>query len=219
MPGSGNLLVATGNGKFNGSTNWGDSALMLSPDASRLLQNWTPTDQANLDATDGDLGTTVPAVLSATRAVQGGKDGKLRLLDLRRMNGSGGHSAKTGGELQTVALKSGLFTAPAVWKGWVFVGTFAGTQAFRFVNGRLREAWSNDNAGTSPVVAGGLLYVYDPNGGLNVYRPTTGARITHLQAGSGHWNSPIVTDGRIALPEGDANHHSLQGVLDIYRLR
>ena len=216
-PGTGNLLVATGNGQFDGSRYWGDSALMLSPDASRLLQNWTPTDQATLNASDGDLGTTVPAVLTPTLAVQGGKDGKLRLLDLRRMNGKGGHGAKTGGELQTVALSGGLFTAPAVWKGWVFAATFSGTQAFRLAGGRLRQAWSNADAGTSPVVAGGLLYVYDPNGGLNVYRPTTGGRIAQLPAGSGHWNSPIVTDGRVALPEGNANDHSLQGVLDIYR--
>jgi hypothetical protein len=218
-PGTGNLLVATGNGQFDGSRYWGDSALMLSPDASRLLQNWTPTDQATLNASDGDLGTTVPSVLTPTLAVQGGKDGKLRLLDLRRMNGKGGHSAKTGGELQTVALRGGLFTAPAIWKGWVFVGTFQGTQAFRLTGGRLHEAWSNGNPGTSPVMAGGLLYVYDPNGGLNVYRPTTGGHIAQLPAGSGHWNSPIVTDGRVALPEGNANDHSLQGVLDIYRAR
>jgi hypothetical protein len=40
-----------------------------------------------------------------------------------------------------------------------------------------------------------------------------------LSAGPGHWNSPIVTDGVIALPEGDANDHSTSGVLDIWRLR
>ena len=37
-----------------------------------------------------------------------------------------------------------------------------------------------------------------------------------LSAGSGHWNSPIVADGRIALPEGDANDHATTGVLDIW---
>ncbi len=40
-----------------------------------------------------------------------------------------------------------------------------------------------------------------------------------LAAGTGHWNSPIVTDGRIALPEGDANDHGRSGVLNVYRLR
>jgi hypothetical protein len=64
-----------------------------------------------------------------------------------------------------------------------------------------------------------LLYVYSPSGGLNVYRPTTGALLARLPAGPGHWNSPIVTDGRIALPEGNANDHRTSGVLNIYRLR
>ena len=41
---------------------------------------------------------------------------------------------------------------------------------------------------------------------------------TTLPAGPGHWSSPIVTDGRIALPEGDANEHRTSGVLDIYRV-
>ncbi len=54
------ILVATGNGPFNGATNWGDSVLELSPSASRLLHNWTPRDQARLDVTDTDLGSTAP---------------------------------------------------------------------------------------------------------------------------------------------------------------
>jgi hypothetical protein len=37
-----------------------------------------------------------------------------------------------------------------------------------------------------------------------------------LPAGRGHWNSPIVADARIALPEGNANDHALRGLLDIY---
>ena len=67
------------------------------------------------------------------------------------------------------------------------------------------------------MLAGGLLYVYDvTGGGLRVYRPGSGHLLATLRAGSGHWNSPIVADGRIALPEGNANDHSTSGVLDIY---
>src|SRR5439155_12501009 len=36
-PSTGNLLVATGNGTWDGKRYWGDSVLMLSPDATRLL--------------------------------------------------------------------------------------------------------------------------------------------------------------------------------------
>jgi outer membrane protein assembly factor BamB len=222
-PGTGNLLVATGDGRFDGSRYWGDSVLMLSPTASRLLQNWTPADQKALEDGDVDLGSTAPAVLSSRFAVQSGKDGRLRLLDLRRLNGRGGHGTRTGGEAQTLELGDGLFSAPAVWHHggttWLFVSTFASTRAYRLAGSRLAEAWTKPAGGTSPVVAGGLLYVYDPSRGLNVYRPTSGALVTQLPAGAGHWNSPIVTDGRVALPEGNANDHLLSGVLDIYRLR
>ncbi len=225
-PATGNLLVATGNGPWDGRRSWGDSVLMLAPDAGRLLQGWTPANQAELEAGDVDLGSTAPAILAPGLAVQGGKDGKLRLLSLRRLNGRTGTAGPlTGGELQTVSTPggAGLFSAPAVWRGpggpWLFVSTFSGTGAYRLRGGRLAVAWENGNAGTSPVVAGGLLYVYDPGGSLRVYRPASGALVATLPAGGGHWNSPIVTDGRIALGEGSANDHATSGVLDIYRLR
>jgi hypothetical protein len=64
-----------------------------------------------------------------------------------------------------------------------------------------------------------LLFVYEPDGGLNVYEASSGKRITTLPCGSGHWNSPIVVDGRIILPEGDANSRATEGVLDIWMLR
>jgi outer membrane protein assembly factor BamB len=221
---NGRLLVATGNGPWNGRTDWGDSVLELSADAGRLLQNWTPRNEAELESADADLGSTAPALLGGGLALQGGKDGKLRLLNLARLNGTARAGARKGGELQTIPTPGGvdLFTAPAVWRRgrttWAFVADGAGTAAYRLVNRRLRPAWHNSHAGTSPVVAGGLLYVYDSNGGLRVYAPTSGRAITTLPAGAGHWNSPIVVAGRIALPEGDANDHRTSGVLDIYRL-
>lgn len=224
-PATGNLLVATGDGRFDGGRHWGDSVLDLTPNASGLLQNWTPTTQRELEQGDIDLGSTAPALLGSRLAVQGGKDQLLRLLDLRRLNGRGGAGATTGGELQTVQIGDGLLSAPAVWhaagRTFLFVATFSSTLAYELDGRRLRPAWSNGAGGTSPVVAGGLLYVYDPGGsGLRVYRPATGALIATLRAGAGHWNSPIVTDGRIALPEGDANDHGTSGaVLNIYRFR
>jgi hypothetical protein len=220
VPSSGNLLVATGNARFDGRTNWGDSVLELSPRAGRLLHNWTPRDHAALAAGDVDLGSTAPALLTSRLAVQSGKDGKLRLLALPRLGGALG---ATGGELQTVPAPggAGVFTAPAVGRSGgvirVFATSDAATWCYVLRRGRLRVSWRRSTPGTSPVLAGGLLYVYNPLGGLNVYRPSTGALVARLPAGSGHWNSPIVTDGRIALPEGNANDHATSGVLNIYR--
>ena len=81
MPG-GRLLVATGDGKFDGRRHWGDTVAMLSSNAARLLQNWTPTDAARLETQDVDLGSTAPALVSSGLAVQSGKDAKLRLAAL-----------------------------------------------------------------------------------------------------------------------------------------
>jgi outer membrane protein assembly factor BamB len=223
LPGSGRLLVATGDGKWDGRRHWGDSVLMLSPNAARLLQNWTPGDADRLEREDVDLGSTAPAVVSSGLVVQSGKDAKLRLLRLARLNGTARAGARRGGELQTLSLGDGLFSTPAVWRSggrtWVFTATGGSTRGWTLSGGRLRLTWTKAAAGTSPVVAGGLLYVYDHDAGaLRVRRPTDGAEIATLPAGSGHWSSPIVTDGRVALPEGDANEHRTSGVLDIYRL-
>ena len=225
-PASGGLLVATGDGRFDGRIYWGDSVLMLSPDARRLLRNWTPRNQAQLDSGDVDLGSTAPALLGSGLAVQGGKDGTLRLLSLARLNGRTASPGRlTGGELQRIPAPggSGVFTAPAVWRSggrtWLFVANDSGTTAYVLRSRRLRVAWRIGTGGTSPIVAGGLLYVYSEDSGfLGVYRPTSGRMLARLPAGSGHWNSPIVTDGRIALPDGDANDHRETGALNIYRV-
>jgi len=216
-PANGTLVVATGNAPFDGRTDWGDSVLVLTSDASRLVRHWTPADHERLNSSDLDLGSTSPAFLSGGLAVQGGKDGKLRLLDLHRLPGPG---PRTGGELQTLPVPGGvdMFSEPAVWKGkWVFLATGAGTEALLLRGGRLHPVWSNHNDGTSPVIAGNLLYVAG-SGSVRVYVPTSGRQVASLATGAVHWQSPIVADGRVAIAEGNANDHATTGVLDVYRL-
>jgi hypothetical protein len=225
------IYVTTGNGPFNGTTDWGDSVLELSPAAGRLLRHWTPTNQQQLSSSDGDLGSTCPALLPAPNGgratrylLQGGKEGFLYLLDLRSsLSGvTGAAGQRLGGEAQKLPAvgDAGVFTAPAVLhrRGLteVFVANGGGTAAYRLSGGRLVEAWHKSTAGTSPVLAGGLLWVYDPGGALNVYR-TSGHLVRRLPAPSGHWNSPIVAGGRAYLPSGDANDHNSSGALSIYR--
>ena len=228
VPGTGRILVTTGDGNWNGHTNWGDSVLELSADLKHLVGNWTPTNQSELDSGDLDLGSTAPALLrfgSRWLALQGGKDAKLRLLDVGNLNRHGKACACKGGQLQTVdAPGGGVFTAPAAWRHngrtWAFVATFGGTAAYRLdgtSKPRLHLVWSRGNSGTSPIVAGGLLYVYSPGGDVAVYRPATGHQVGTLSADGGHWSSPVVTDGRVAIPVGDANDHRTTGTITIYR--
>jgi hypothetical protein len=222
-PGGKRILVVTGNAPWNGRTNFGDSAIELTFPALRFRQAFTPVNQQQLNEGDGDLGSGGPALLSSRQALIGGKDALLRVLDLAHMDGHGpsGHNV-TGGEAQQLPLPGGgqLLTEPAVWhhggSTTVFVGGENATAAYALRHGRLHLIWQNSTAATSPVLAGGLLYAYDPGGGINVYRPSSGHAIATLPGSSGHWNSPIVVDGHVVEPEGDANDHALSGTLDVF---
>ncbi len=217
-PGSGRLLIATGNGPFNGSTNWGDSALELSPDAATLLHTWTPTNQAQLNSSDGDLGSTEPAMLPGGLVAQGGKSGTIALIDMSRQG-----IGQTGGELQRISSPGGgeVFTTPAVLGSYMFVADDSGTTAYQLSSGRLRVAWQDGTAGTSPVIAGGLLYIYDGNDGtLRIMNPTSGKTIANLSAASGHWSSPIVVGGQVILPVGGSSaDDARRGEVLVYHVR
>lgn len=232
-PASHRILVATGNGPFDGHTSWGSSALELTPDAGRLLHNWTPPNQDQLNHSDTDVGSTSPAILPAYHgfrlAVQGGKDARLHLLDLARLDGTAkGAGPRLGGELGEVGSPGGgqVLTAPAAWSHgghvYLFVGTDSGSGAYELVGGghpRLLSIWQNGTASTSPVLAGGLLYMYDETGGrLDVRRPANGSLVRALPVANGHWNSPIVVGGRVIEPTGSYHDSSSSSTVDVYHL-
>lgn len=220
-PETGNIFVATGNAPWDGARYWGDAVIELDANATHILGNYTPSNTEELNSTDGDLGSTSPVLLGPGLVAQGGKDGRIRLLDWTRMQGTTPHK---GGESQIVSTPSGtdLFTAPAVLRTstatWLFAADNGGTAAWTVNAGRLEQKWKNGNAGTSPVIAGGLLFVYDPGGGIRVYQPESGRQVTVLPTGGGHWNSPIVVDGMIIVTEGSANRHRTSGIMDIFRV-
>ena len=233
---SGNLLVATADGAWNGRTYWGDSVLELSP-TLRPLQSYTPSNQAQLATGDLDLGSTAPVLLTPHVVLQVGKDGVIRLLNLDKLNGRT-HVAGPflGGEISTASSpgREPVRAQPAVWKRpghapWVFVANDFGIEAFELAltpKPHLVLQWTDGRAGSSPVIAGGLLYAYNVDeGGLSIYNPdpSTGTELPNeplltLSTPRGHWNSPVIADGRIALGDGDANDHGTSGELTIWRL-
>src|SRR5262249_48401744 len=170
VPRSGNLLVATGNAPFDGSRYWGDSVLMLTPNASQLLHSWTPRNQAQLNGGDVDLGSTAPAVLGPSLAAQSGKDGIIRLLRLPVLGGRLGH---LGGELQTIQAPgvSGVFSTMAVSHAGgttrMFVGNGAGVWGYVLSGGRAPGAGRRPAARKRPGVAGGRLCACAPNAGAH----------------------------------------------------
>lgn len=222
-------FIATGNGLWDGQTNWGDSVLALSPNGITLLDSYTPTNQSTLDQEDLDLGSSAPALFptqSSSKtpylAAQVGKDGLIRLLNRQNLSGTGRPGA-LGGELQLIAAPGSceVLTAPVVWtdpsgRVWLFVANDCGLNAYNLVTSgagvsELTLAWQQSQGGTSPVLGGGVLYVERNNGGaVDAYDPTTGAVLwsstrTSATIGSVHWQSPIVLDTLLIVPDNNGN--------------
>ena len=99
----------------------------------------------------------------------------------------------------------------------MFVADESGTAAYVLRGGPPVPRLAERQPGTSPVIAGGLLYVYDPGGGIEVYRPGSSRPLAKLAGEPGHWNSPIVVDGHVIEPEGNANDHPQAARLEISR--
>jgi outer membrane protein assembly factor BamB len=215
-PATGNLLFATGNGNYDGKTAWGDSLIMLDPTATKMLGNWTPANNAELNQRDLDVGSTSPVLLGDGYIAQGGKDGTIRLVTMDIIKGTEAHQ---GGELQVVEVpnKAQLLSASATAKinGTTYLyasvpggrgGNTGGVTAWKFgADHKLAEAWKSTTGGNTPFVAGGMVFIYDPaaaGGHVRVFDAVTGNPVATLDAGGGHWNSLIVADNRIALPEG-----------------
>ena len=136
---TGSIFVATGNGPWDGRSDWGDAVLELDSNATRLLGNYTPVNTADLEARDADLGSTSPVLLDGNLIAQGGKDGSIRLLDWSLMRGTTPHQ---GGERQVVSSGAARFTAPAVLRSgaatWLFAADNGGTAAWTLHDGELQ---------------------------------------------------------------------------------
>ena len=95
-PGGARMLIDTGNGPWNGQTNFGDSVLELTFPGLNLRQSFTPVDQEHLNTNDLDLGSSAPVLLGENRVELTGKDGIMRVLSLSRLNGRSISSAHAG---------------------------------------------------------------------------------------------------------------------------
>ena len=137
----------------------------------------------------------------------------------------GGATAHKGGELQVVQTPGSarLFAAPAVLHDGsntsMFVADGSGTAAWSFSNGKLQSMWQNGTGWHQPGDRWWPAVRLQSEGRSGGVRTGTGKQVASLDAGGGHWNSPIIVDGRIALPEGSANDHSTSGTLDIWRVK
>ena len=83
---AGNLIVTTGNGTFDGVTEFGESIIKLEPRSLRVLDYFTPSNFNTLNDFDLDFGTQGPTMLPSTNLmVAGGKEGKMYVVNVSSM--------------------------------------------------------------------------------------------------------------------------------------
>lgn len=201
-PTTGNVFIASGNGPYAPPNDLGDSVIELSSDLSKVIDTYTPTTNAQLNSADADLGSTDVAIVpSAEIGIQGGKDDKIRVLNLKNLSGQGS-PYHTGGEIQTLSVACNIFSLPISWTDasnttWVFVTDMCtNLYAYKVAGTTLTQVYKNSNGGSSPLMVNGMLFVQS-SGSIKAINPTTGSILWTGSVGSMHWQSPAVVDGHV----------------------
>jgi len=226
---SGNVFLATGNGTYNGTTDYSDSVLKMRVQGGKLqIVDWfTPMNQDLLKNGDYDLGSGgVALVPNSHLALAGGKEGRLYLLDRDNL-GKGAapslHSFQvTPNPVVANEIGYNIHGAPAIWprNGEMFVylmGEEDHLKQYRLIpdTGPGGNGWkfeSDTPFRTSPVIAPYPGYPADP-----VYSPTR-ADSTWMPGGFLTISANGASDGTgilwVNMPfSANANRQVVRGVL------
>jgi hypothetical protein len=88
---SGNVYVITGNGTWDGSSDFSETMLKLNSSLNSLEDWYTPTTYQSLDSGDTDLTTSGDIMLPNNLVIGGGKDGWFNLVKTTDMGHLGGY--------------------------------------------------------------------------------------------------------------------------------
>lgn len=156
---TGQIFIATGNGSSTGAYDYGSSVIRLTLELT--VKDWfAPTNWAELNATDLDLGSVGPALLTKTLIFQIGKEGVGYLLDANHLGHIGGAVFQ-----QRVCPSDGLAFGGTAFNGTtLFVACSTGLVALN-VNVKAQRFTSTwQRAGffaESPIVTGNVVWSVD----------------------------------------------------------
>jgi outer membrane protein assembly factor BamB len=195
---SGTIYVATGNGASDTTFDHGDSVISLSPSLSETGY-FAPTNWAQLNQDDGDLGSVGPAIVGPGTLFQIGKEGVGYLLNATGLGG-------IGGELFSANVCSESFGGTAYTQPYLFVPCTDGLVELRLGAGSFDTAWRTQsfNAGP-PIVTGGVVWTVDTSTGtLYGFSLATGHQVYSFPLGSVvHFCTPASGDGRLFVAGDD----------------
>jgi outer membrane protein assembly factor BamB len=194
---SGNLYVSTGNGASDTTFDHGDSVIKLSSTLSEVGY-FAPTNWAQLNQDDGDLGSVGPAIVGPNLLFQIGKEGVGYLLDANQLGG-------VGGQTFSASVCGGSFGGTAFSAPYLFVPCTNGLFELQVANGAFTTSWhiSGFNSGP-PIVTGGVVWTVDAaTATLLGYSVSAGHQVYSFPLGSlVHFCGPAAGDGRVFVATG-----------------
>src|SRR5262249_14131730 len=160
---TGDLYFATGNGSFSGNVggrDFADSVVRLDATSLSVVDWFTPFNQADMAAGDGDLGSSGPLLIPRTTALlTGDKFGDLFLLDRNRL----GHFNAAGDTqiLQKLSLSRFIYGSPIYWDSPAGPRIYVwpsreSLREYAMTGGLLQPAPVATNAGSNPTFGGFL---------------------------------------------------------------
>jgi hypothetical protein len=148
---NGSIYFLTGNGAFDANTgglDYGDSVVKLNANGT-VADYFTPSDQASLNSTDTDLGSSGLVLLPdqpgtfAHLLIAGGKQGVIYSVNrdnLGKFNTAGNQNIQSLAALSAGPASGGLFGSPAFWNGNLYFSAWNdNVKAFHLSNGMLTK--------------------------------------------------------------------------------
>jgi hypothetical protein len=146
---SGVIYFLTGNGAFDADTggpDYGDSVVKLNANGT-VADYFTPSDQASLNSTDTDLGSSGLLLAPdqsgsfAHLLIAGGKQGVIYSVNrdnMGKFNAAGNQNIQSLAALSAGPTSGGLFGSPAFWNGNLYFSAWNdNVKAFQLNNGML----------------------------------------------------------------------------------
>lgn len=195
---AGNAYVMTGNGSWDGSSNFGESFLKFSTSGALALSDWfTPDNYQDLNNRDADLGSSGPMLIPGTDLLVGaGKDGLFYVMHTGKL----GHMVNGNGQIVQVLDHHGR----EVKGGAVFWnrGSAGSSALYVWTDNTTARAYRFNGSGFDPIAISQSL-VTSANGASN--------GVLSLSANGGAAGSGILWS---SMPISDnADHGVHRGVL------
>ena len=195
---AGDLYVTTGNSEATTTNDYGDTVLELSP-ALRVLSYFTPTNFAQLNTNDTDLGSVAPAVLPDGNLFQVGKAGIGYLL-------SGSNLGGIGGELYEKSVCAGGYSGTAQVGSSLLIACTDGLLRLSIGPSTFSVVWQTTSfdAG-APIVTGNIVWAVDsPSAKLLGFNLSSGEQVFSFSLGGAeHFITPSAAPGSVYVAAGD----------------